>query len=160
MWLLIVFVKTLVIPYLSFQHNFEQRGVAMEIQDFVAETITQICQGIQQAKLRTKETGARISPAIDKENCVSLTESQEKVQFIHFDIHVTERQEKQSNGKIKISLATFSLGASGDSSNEEKNIHHVSFDVPIVWPSSEPIKKFHNPNINAITTRPPRTIWE
>ena len=109
----------------------------MELKDFVADILVQICEGIQQAKEETKDTGARIAPVITSDNYVSLDKNQAiKAQLIHFDVDIAEEKKSDKSGGIKVLLNVISANGSVRSTSQDQSTHHVSFDIPVVWSTS------------------------
>lgn len=109
----------------------------MELKDFVAETLVQICQGVESARNQTKSIGAKIAPTVDKDNAVVLDcFEHETANLVHFDIDIAEETKTEAGGNLKVILSVVSGGASLGKADRKNNTHHVSFDVPVVWPTS------------------------
>ena len=117
----------------------------MELKDFVAETITQICQGILIAKEKNKDTDVVIAPhvSLSGETQPEL-ERQERPQFLHFDLKIIAsdcKKDGKQGGSFRLDVVGLGISAkSGDnnsSSTESKVEQHISFDLPIIWPSNQ-----------------------
>ena len=117
----------------------------MELKDFVAQTITEITRGILQAQKENSDTGIIIAPHIGANGMTSQDESKvEKPQTIHFDVSLiasSDKQDGSGSGKLSIEIASFKFGAGRDNVDLQKQTssmsQHVSFDIPIVWPTNQ-----------------------
>lgn len=117
----------------------------MELKDFVAATLTQICQGIEQAKNELQESSARIAPPLDHMGKVSKFPESDSVQMVHFDVFLSEHGKagKKGGGGLSVSLSKVAVKAElgANKENATTSGHRVSFDIPIVWPESRPNQK-------------------
>ena len=117
----------------------------MELKDFVAETITQICQGVLIAKEKNKDTDVVIAPHVSSSGETQPDkERQERPQLLHFDLKIIvsdSTKDGKQGGSFHINVVGFGISAkSGDnssSSTESKIEQHISFDLPIIWPSNQ-----------------------
>ena len=114
----------------------------MELKDFVAATLTQICQGIEQARREMQESSARIAPPLTPTGTVSTFQESDSVQTVHFDVYLSERgaSGKKGGASLGITLSKVSINAdiSGNKENATTSGHRVSFEIPVVWPTDKP----------------------
>jgi hypothetical protein len=107
----------------------------MELKDFVSQTLTQICQGIDQARENTKGMKSLIAPRTGKENFVLRTQDEPGfAHSIHFEVLLVNQEGVESGGGLKVAGGLISLGGQTSSSDVATNTHKISFDVPLVWP--------------------------
>lgn len=96
----------------------------MDLKTFVAETITQLMEGVKEAQERAKESGGYVNPmlagAIAKELMQhSLFVAEGGVaQLMEFDVAVSATESAGTKGGIGVVVAAIALGASGQSSAE------------------------------------------
>jgi len=123
----------------------------LNLSEFVANTITEIANGIEKAKEQLKETDVLINPVTDSSGKYRTDEKGyiRSTQNIEFDLSVTVNQEEKSsesnsiNGGAKIqvvSIFNFSMGGSSESSDELTNknaiINRIKFSVPVSFSSN------------------------
>ena len=120
----------------------------MNIKDFIADTLTQICEGIVEAQNRTEPFGACISPRMRSESMVSNSgDFHAFASKVSFDVAVeVVKSSEQTNGKptfsIEIAGVSASLGnkSKNDNASINKDALRVQFDVPVCWP----VKQFND----------------
>lgn len=137
----------------------------MELKDFVANSIIEICEGIKIAQDKTQELGAFVSPRMYNEKYMADKNRSSMIsEKISFDVAIEVTDEGHQNKSIKsgggLKIASFHLGIEGDKSNlqtqKENHISRIKFEIPVRWPViipsdteySEPIqpqKKEYNP---------------
>lgn len=120
----------------------------MDIKDFVADTLTQICEGVVEAQARTEPLGACVSPRMSKEGRPATPYVEHtKTQNISFDIAVEVVQSsEQTKDKPKFSIEVASISASlgsgskKEDTNSNKDAIRIQFDIPICLP----VKQFND----------------
>ena len=122
----------------------------MELKDFVADTLTQICQGIQIAQENTKAMGAFVSPRMVRDGLATNEDYQAfATHKVSYDVALEVVDQEQSKagaglvGTFKVVVA--SLKGSGSleqtNRNEAKYISRICFDVPVIYPRVMPVDK-------------------
>lgn len=111
----------------------------MELRDFVAETLTQIVEGVQEAQVRTKSHGARVNPHLTTSAELAikhsiLIASGAAAQLVHFDVALTAKEGTGTKGGIGVVVGAFALGSTGQSQAENSTVSRVKFSVPLVLP--------------------------
>ena len=119
----------------------------MELQDFITNTIVQIAQGIEGAKLQLEDSEAIVNPrhVSDTGNgdspiygYLNTNENFYKaVQKIEFDVAVTAEQGKETKGGIGIQVGSIGLGAQGKSESGSSSISRIQFTIPMVFPMED-----------------------
>lgn len=112
----------------------------MNLQEFVSESIVQICKGIAEAQEKTKNMHVVVNVPTelsksDGKLVIANRENNRTPQLVDFDICVAvEKTEAEDiKGKIKI----FPLSFSGKDSNEKSDSEtsRIKFSVPILFPT-------------------------
>lgn len=113
----------------------------MDLQEFVASTLTQISAGIAQAQEQCAESGAWINPT------GALAHPKEKLQVevdlnarayleqVQFDVAVTIGSDQTAEGGGGIRVLGLDLGAKGSVNYENSTVSRIRFSVPVVWPA-------------------------
>lgn len=114
----------------------------MDLKDFVAETLTQIVEGVTQAQSALESKGATINPVIwtdvSKMGVVALDGTQGRVaQMVQFDVALTVTEGTGTKGGIGIFSGAINVGSSGQSKNENVSVSRVQFRVPLALPYKE-----------------------
>ncbi|WP_144060874.1 hypothetical protein [Plesiomonas shigelloides] len=113
----------------------------MNLDDFIAQSLTQIATGIEKANANLMHSSAHVNPngiCDVPKGCtygaVLINESWAHVQEIKFDIAVTVVDGTEAGGKIGISVGGFNLGANGRSNQANTSASRIQFTVPMVLP--------------------------
>ena len=107
----------------------------MELKDFVAQTLTQICEGIQKARENTAAMRAIIAPRVDtSRGTVTKDSGLKPAQMVHFEVLLKTQEDSGTKGGIEVAGVFISLSGNTSSTDSAANTHKVSFDVPLVWP--------------------------
>lgn len=143
----------------------------MELKNFVADTLTQICQGIQIAQENTKAMGAFVSPRMARDGQAADASSQAfATHSVSYDVALEVVDQEQSKagaglvGTFKVVVA--SLKGSGSleqtNRNEAKYISRIRFDVPVIYPRVMPADREHETaaaNRNTQKRRNEEDVW-
>lgn len=121
----------------------------MDLKDFVKESLVQISYGINDANSELSGTGAIINPLnviVNSENSQaygrtgqphSPHENSRVVERVEFDVAVAAEQGEQTNGGIKLAIATIGLGVGGQSDKSNRSESRIKFTIPVVFPGVE-----------------------
>ena len=121
----------------------------MDLKDFVKESLVQISYGINDANSEISGTGAIINPLnviVNSENSQaygrtgqphSTHENSRVVERVEFDVAVVAEQGEQTNGGIKLAIATIGLGVGGQSDKSNRSESRIKFTIPVVFPGVE-----------------------
>ena len=117
----------------------------MELKDFVAQSITEISQGIIKAQEANSTSRILVAPHVKPNGAIAKdVNEEEKPQILHFDLNVTVVDAKakgKKGGKLSVQVASFGVSAeSGDdnhTSMESRTEQRISFDIPVIWPTTQ-----------------------
>ncbi len=111
----------------------------MELQEFVAESLTQILAGVKAAEERAGEHGGVINPRVrsaggDKRPVVVTGTGLRPAETVYFDVAVTVVEGTEAKAGIGVVAGVFGIGAKGSSTAESSSISRLKFSVPIAFP--------------------------
>ncbi len=100
----------------------------MELDEFIAETIYGIQNGVTKAISKTRDISGAINPVWGTNNDIS----ERHIQEVKFDIAITVEEKASATGGAGIKV--LGLGASGELDSESTNIHasRIQFTIPII----------------------------
>lgn len=102
----------------------------MDIQSFVAESLTQIAKGIRKAQ--KAGTGALVCPPASGREAFKNGEG---AQVVSFDICVSVETEKD-NGAEHLTVRSAHIDNAPKTTGEIPALSRISFTIPVVWPES------------------------
>jgi hypothetical protein len=115
----------------------------MELKDFVAQTLTQIIQGVQLAQKQAQELGGYISPHLSfmqkgDERLLCYTtfpdKSKRAVYAVDFDVAVGTQDSTKSKTGLGIFVGGFGVGVQGTDSSVYDRLNRIKFMVPVILP--------------------------
>lgn len=113
----------------------------MNLEDFIAETLTQIVGGISKAQGKIESYGAEVNPKMQSNSTVNsalglIYTGQPGIyaQLVQFDVALTVKEGTGTKGGIGIASGIVNLGSSGQSTNENTSVNQVKFAVPLALP--------------------------
>jgi hypothetical protein len=120
----------------------------MDLKQFVAETISQIVEGVLEADRRVGKVGAAVNPPNTVTNKrgdgpygfyagAEVKMFRPAVQEISFDVVVNATQGTETKGGIGIQVGSIGLGRSGRSESENSSESRVKFSIPLLLPNSK-----------------------
>jgi hypothetical protein len=117
----------------------------MQLKDFVAQTLTQITEGVVEAQGNLDVLGARVNPVLrhvlpkGESNYASFGwaqgEAGNPVLLVTFDVAVTATQETKTKGGIGVLTGIVSLGSTGATDKGSSSASRIAFQVPLLLPS-------------------------
>jgi hypothetical protein len=107
----------------------------MDLQNFVAETLNQITQGVKEAKKKNEQG---IAPPVATGDSLPKhylrTLSHEAVFPVEFDVAVTVSESSSAGGGAGLTvLSVVSLEGGGKRSVENSSVSRVKFSVPVKY---------------------------
>jgi len=114
--------------------------IAMQLEDFVAETLKQIVNGVEVARAHAKEHGAEVNPVDlglrDKEKmALRNRRTGALIKEVEFDVAVTVTEGKKTKGGIGVFAAGIGVGAQGQSDAAKSSLSRIKFSVPLMLPT-------------------------
>lgn len=118
----------------------------MNLENFIAETITQIARGVERAAGNLESSSALVSPrnikpADDKNSKIyGYLERYEKssyqrvVEEIEFDVAVTASEGTEAKAGMGIMVGSIGIGTQGKSDTENTSVSRIKFRIPVVLP--------------------------
>ena len=101
----------------------------MELKDFIAETLVQIQQGVEDAiSLRTGKLGV-INPAFGVD---ANAFTKDHIQPVEFDVAITVSDKASGGGKAGLKIFSVELGANGAKEKENSTVSRIKFTIPII----------------------------
>ena len=108
----------------------------MDLSEFIKETLVQLAKGIRESQQEVRNhTGIaspafRTKPRADTDELIGITTDGRQVYFIDFDIsiEITEGEETDSSGKLRIGIA--SVGRDNQKSMANNRTSRIKFRVP------------------------------
>ena len=99
----------------------------MDLKDFIRESLEQICYGIREAQLNTKEKikNCPIAPAFVAGDPVYKNSGS-----IDFDIAITVTTDQKLEAAGKANISVVGGGLKGEKNSSTENVHRISFSVP------------------------------
>src|SRR5216684_2522470 len=96
----------------------------MKLDDFIAQTLTAIVQGVRAAQAQTKEAGGIICPQMfklsEKESIgVAFGHQNQPVSNVTFDVVVTTSEKAESHGALSVFVVPVGAGQKGASRSAE-----------------------------------------
>ena len=117
----------------------------MNLQEFIAESLLQIINGVKEAQTGSADTGAHINPA-------GLIMPQEKISapyhpnedtyssYIEFDVAITVTEGAERKGGIGVAAGIFAIGGQGKTETQSGTISRIKFSVPVMLPSGKNLR--------------------
>lgn len=112
----------------------------MELEDFISETLRQIIDGVKGAQEHAKEQGAKVNPIyVQTGHSTYAVEvsTQAPIQFVDFDVAVTETKGKEAKGGIGVFFGGVGIGAKGTSDASNQSTNRIRFTIPVSLPRDE-----------------------
>ena len=122
----------------------------MELQEFVAQALSQIIQGVKSVQQTSSEVGATINPGVpnrqlEEQGYLSTGgipgEQNNMVLFVEFDTAVTVSEGDGVKAKAGINVFGSNIGIGIGTTDESSTVSRLKFKVPIVLPPQLPPQK-------------------
>ena len=115
----------------------------MELKEFVANSLTQVIDGISEAQKLSQKGGALINPRgirIDELGKPLWREDYNDPDFtkfgqiLEFDVAVSASESDQAEGKIRVSALVLDDGVGGDVDTSSRTVSRIIFSAPVFSP--------------------------
>lgn len=118
----------------------------MQLDEYVHQTLTQICQGIAAAQNDCALLGAYVNPAnIDGSAPDGLTipninppkPYKRRVQMVTIEAALTAGTSDSNGGRLGIGVSFANVKVGGDHADTISSVNRVAFSVPVVFPVAD-----------------------
>lgn len=115
----------------------------MELKDFIAQTISQIMEGVKEAQKLAKKAGGAVNPKGQLYSSAESAPFQDREttrigDFINFDVALEVTEEKAESGGAKLSiLSVGKIGGELSGKRENRSINRVNFRLPVIYPKGD-----------------------
>lgn len=111
----------------------------MDLQEFVKQTLSQIVDGVTDARAQVSDKDGEINPRVNSSHEQLgkqgfLFSSEGIVQIVKFDVALTVGEGKGTKGGIGVFAGAVNLGSSGESNSKNVSVSRVQFSVPLRLP--------------------------
>lgn len=121
----------------------------MELRDYVAETLVQVCEGVASAMKRLEGQGVIVNPnsTFHSDGQFWIGKNKEHgpverwVQMIEMNVTTSVTESTEGDGGAKISVGVLSIGGGLKEQGAEQNTNTVKFSIPICLPSTDILSK-------------------
>lgn len=110
----------------------------MNVKDFIEKTLTQVVEGVNNAKSNIKDSGAVISSKNVRplrEGTTYNTSTGDLVNLVEFDIAVTINEKDTDGVNAGIKVVGLSLGGGLEKEIQNQTVSRIKFSVPLTFPS-------------------------
>ncbi len=108
----------------------------MELKEFIKETLTQIVEGISEAKKANKNSMIEIAPEGvygDRPLKSNRGESSMNTRMVDFEVALKQTEGKANQVGIGVILASIGSKASSSDKNDNETVTRIKFSVPILF---------------------------
>ena len=112
----------------------------MELKDFIAQTTSQIMEGVKEAQKLAEESGGAVNPKgqlyLVPDAAPFMDKSTTRIgDFINFDVAIEVTETTGESGGAKISVSAIGgFGGDLNRKSQNKSISRVNFRLPIIYP--------------------------
>lgn len=121
----------------------------MDLKEFVKESIVQISNGILEANKELRDTDGLVNPSslIPEQDTTPTvyrtgsplyddeTNVTRLAQTVNFDVAISAERGQNSGGGLKLSIASFGINGESKSSENDKLVSRIQFNIPVIFPS-------------------------
>lgn len=104
---------------------------------FVSQVLTEICQGLADARTRLEATGAILNPKqySESQNATDLEkDTRRRITNVDFDLMVEAHGDATSKEGIVVGVLSIGLGKQNAETQSQRLTNRVKFSVPLVLP--------------------------
>ncbi|KAF4558705.1 hypothetical protein [Pseudomonas sp. CES] len=121
----------------------------MDLKDFIANSLTQIAEGILQASEALADTDAEINPinlhlypSSSQVYGTTREPSEDRIKFkerhierVSFDVAVTTEGSTTGKAGLKVGMLSVGVNAGGELTDKTGQASRIQFTIPMVFPS-------------------------
>lgn len=109
----------------------------MQLEEFVAESLTQLARGIKAASVAVTEAGGVVNPSTREKpggRDFNTRLGMVPVVEVEFDVAVSASGTEGSKAGLGVVVAAFALGGSTHETTTDEQVSRLRFTVPVVLP--------------------------
>lgn len=107
----------------------------IKLNDFIAETLAEIVEGVVQAQARVQPHGAAVSPAGERRLSSMQIVPAARLEQVEFDIEVTTSTEANKKTGLGVFVAPIQAGTLGQTGSQERSVGRIRFKVFLQLPT-------------------------
>jgi hypothetical protein len=113
----------------------------MKLSDFVAETIKQISDGLNQAQQQLAKNGEEVNPCVSGEekemakvgSFYHRSNRAVQTRVIEFDVLLSAAKDQGTAGSVGVSTVLIGGGVRGQSSEQSALANRIKFSIPVAF---------------------------
>ena len=110
----------------------------IQLDEFVAATLTQILSGVFSAQEQIDDTGAKINPVgivmtSDRGGFIGTENEKLIPEWIEFDIAVTASESAKKEGKVGANVAVLGAAIQGKTDISASSVNRIKFSIPVIF---------------------------
>jgi hypothetical protein len=132
----------------------------IELDDFIAEALTSIVQGIKKGQA-SEDVGDHIAPLIQgkarnvRGNFHLKGDKSNQATIVQFDVQVATELNKaggaSAKGKVRLLVVGAEFGGEGSLSTKASNLHRLQFAIPVKIPKRPSIDASSTESLNTLS---------
>lgn len=109
---------------------------AMELKDFVRDSLTEILEGALATHEAIKGKGAAVNPETGalRPDTAGSTKAHGMVNCVEFDVALTDAEKTSASGGIGVFLGSLNLGGKAEKGTEASSLTRIKFRIPLGLP--------------------------
>jgi len=113
----------------------------MELKDFVATSLIQIIDGVNEAKKYADENGACVNPQNFVYNQIIESVRRDSfndapIETVEFDVAVTATEGSEAKGGIGVFMGVVGVGSQAKMDSQNQSVSRLRFSVPLTLPTT------------------------
>lgn len=97
----------------------------MRLDQFIAETLASVVNGVSQAQSEVQEAGAKVNP---------YRGSADAIQNIDFDVEISTAEGTATKGGLGVFVGPVAAGTQGQSDSSSSSVGRIRFKIPLELP--------------------------
>src|SRR4051812_2244330 len=102
------------------------RYPVIELKHFIAQTLTEIVEGVVEAQAAVEKHGAQVSPAAQR---VSNRPYEARTESVEFDVEVTTEDSSSTKKGLGVFVAPIAAGTQGLAGSQRTSVGRIKFHV-------------------------------
>jgi hypothetical protein len=106
----------------------------IELKHFIAQTLTEIIEGVVEAQGRVDEYGAKVSPHVRQTGYEGGYRYEARSQAVEFDVEVTTADSSSSKKGLGVFVAPIAAGTQGLAESRSTSVGRIKFQIVLQLP--------------------------